>query len=96
MISTVNYAEAISVTTRRGIPVVEVRRQLSRLVLDIVEFGPESAELAGTLIEKTKSHGLSLGDRACLAEAQRRRVPALTADRAWKGLDIGVPIQFIR
>jgi len=96
MISTVNYAETISVTVRRGVPLADVRRQLSRLVLDIVEFGSESAELTGTLIENTKSHGLSLGDRACLAEARRRGVPALTADKAWKDLDIGVTIQFIR
>jgi ribonuclease VapC len=96
MISAVNYAEAVSVLTRRGVPAADVCRQLSRLILDIVEFGSESAEMAGFLIEKTKSSGLSLGDRACLAEASRSKIPALTADQAWHGLDIGVPIQFIR
>ena len=95
-ISAVNYAEVVSVLTARGMPAASVRRQLSRIVLEIVTFGHASAEAAGLLIEKTKPFGLSLGDRACLAEASLAGVPALTADHAWRGLDIGVPIQFIR
>ncbi len=40
--------------------------------------------------------GLSLGDRACLALAMSRAIPALSADRTWIQLDIGVVIQPIR
>lgn len=40
---------------------------------------------------------LSLGDRACLAAAQWLSKPALTADQAWKGLDLdGIEVQLIR
>ena len=45
---------------------------------------------------RTRSAGLSLADRACLALASRLGVPAVTADRAWTTLDVGVEIVCIR
>jgi ribonuclease VapC len=39
---------------------------------------------------------LSLGDRACLALALSRSIPALTADRDWKKLKVGLSIVVIR
>jgi PIN domain nuclease of toxin-antitoxin system len=39
---------------------------------------------------------LSLGDRACLALAQRLNVPALTADHAWTEVRLDVAVQLIR
>lgn len=95
-ISAVSYSEVIAALSMRGVPASVIRKQLSRIALDVVDFGQESAEAAGQLIEKTRRFGLSLGDRACLAEASRLRIPALTADPAWKGVDVGVPIEFIR
>jgi PIN domain nuclease of toxin-antitoxin system len=44
----------------------------------------------------TRAAGLSLGDRACLALARERRIPALTADRAWSHLQLGIEIQTVR
>ena len=46
--------------------------------------------------DKAKALGLSLGDRACLALAQREALPVLTADRNWLKLIIGVEIKVIR
>ena len=37
-----------------------------------------------------------LGDRACLATALRHGRPAITADRAWVTIDVGVTVQLIR
>ncbi len=51
---------------------------------------------AGALHAITSPIGLSLGDRVCLALAERERLPVLTADRAWATLDIGVEIRLIR
>jgi PIN domain nuclease of toxin-antitoxin system len=51
---------------------------------------------AGLLRPLTKSAGLSLGDRACLALARHKNVPVLTTDRAWKDLDIGIVVAVIR
>lgn len=62
----------------------------------IVPFDTDLALRTGALRSATKSLGLSLGDRACLALAQRLGVPALTADRAWSGIKIGVAVEVIR
>jgi PIN domain nuclease of toxin-antitoxin system len=44
----------------------------------------------------SRSAGLSLGDRACLALARRLNLPALTADRQWKDIQVGVEVRLIR
>ena len=44
----------------------------------------------------TRAQGLSLGDRACLALALRLGLPALTTDRAWVELDVGVAVRAAR
>ena len=54
---------------------------------------PRSRATFGAL---TRAHGLSLGDRACLALAQVRGLPVMTADRAWAGLEIGIEIRAVR
>ena len=44
-----------------------------------------------------KSHGLSLGDRACLTLAKQLHATAVTSDRAWRRLpSLGVPIMIFR
>jgi ribonuclease VapC len=44
----------------------------------------------------SRAFGLSLCDRACLALAQSLALPALTADRSWARLDLGIAIEVIR
>ena len=64
--------------------------------IDIVPFDARHALLSGRYRPATRSLGLGLGDRACLATANLQQCPALTADRAWEALDIGVEIVWIR
>jgi PIN domain nuclease of toxin-antitoxin system len=59
-------------------------------------FTTEQAEIAGNLIAQTRSLGLSLGDRACLALALEQNAPVYTADRAWKNLKLAIPVHVIR
>jgi len=66
------------------------------LGVTIVPFGAEDAELAAQLRSSTQILGLSLADRACLALAARTDLPALTADRAWAGLDVGIRVRLFR
>jgi hypothetical protein len=49
-------------------------------------------------VEPIASRGtfLPLGDRACLALARSRALPALTTDRAWRDVDIDVTVEVIR
>ena len=64
--------------------------------MDIVPFDTAHAVLSGSYRPVTRSLGLGLGDRACLATANLLGCPALTADRAWGTLDIGVEVVCIR
>jgi PIN domain nuclease of toxin-antitoxin system len=48
------------------------------------------------LISVTGRHGLSLGDRSCLALAIALKAPVYTTEQAWRNLKVGVPIHVIR
>ncbi|MGB6551513.1 MAG: hypothetical protein WBF24_22115, partial [Xanthobacteraceae bacterium] len=54
------------------------------------------AQRTGALRAETVKRGLSLGDRACLALAEREGVPALTGDRNWVGAVSGIEIRLFR
>lgn len=97
-ISTVNFGEVIGFYARRGVAEAAIRRLLDRLPSTRFEFDEEAAYTAGRLLPLTQAAGLSFGDRACLALAQRMNVKALTADRAWSRIAdaVGVEIELIR
>jgi PIN domain nuclease of toxin-antitoxin system len=69
---------------------------LISVVPTVVGFDVGLARRAGELNAATRHLGLSLGDRACLALAEREGLPALTADRKWARLDIGIAVELIR
>ncbi len=96
VMSTVNLAEVVTSLINKGIPAADARRTAESLEVETVPLDKELALDAGALRETTRSHGLSLGDRACLALASREGLPVLTADRAWESLDIGVEVRLIR
>ena len=100
-ISAVNWAETLSKLAERGQDPDAVTTQLREqglldhgLIIYSVdeELGCYIAKLRTT----TRSLGLSLGDRACLALALKLNLPALTSDRVWESLSIGVEIRVIR
>lgn len=96
LLSAVSLSEVLGRFARDGHDAHLVGRRLSTTGLEVVPFTAEDAALAASLRPKTDPLGLSLGDRACLALALVRGVPALTADRQWAGLDVGVEIRLIR
>lgn len=95
-ISTVNLAEVIGRFVRDGHRADLVAQRIAATTLEIVPFSAREASLAAALLPLANPLGLALGDRACLALALAREAPALTADRAWSSLQIGVPIHLIR
>ena len=95
-ISAVNLSEVLGRFARDGHDPVAVLEQIETTALEIVPFGTEQAPLTAALVPATLPHGLSLGDRACLALAAARGIPALTADRTWARLDVGVDVRLIR
>ena len=68
-ISSVNWSEVIQKALEHKIPVKGLREELESLGLEILPFTAGLAEKTAGLREETRSFGLSLGDRACLALA---------------------------
>ena len=98
-ISSVNWAEVLTRLSRLGRPdAAEVLQAvaLEGIPVEIVPLSRAHAEAAAELDRLTQHAGLSLGDRACLALAAALGVPAITADRAWARLDVGVAVEMIR
>ena len=91
-----NVAEVVTKLSEIGQSEAEIRHSLDEPGADLLPADPELAIATGLLRPLTRHLGLSLGDRACLALAQRLGVPALTADRAWAALQIGVVIAVVR
>jgi len=85
VMSTVNLAETVTKLVERGMPRLDARAALFELKIEYVPFTEAQATLCGELRPATRSRGLSLGDRACLALAIERGLPAMTADAAWLG-----------
>lgn len=96
VMSAVNFSEVVAKLGYDGMTEAAIHESLDSLGLKIVEFDVSLAYQTGFLRPLTKRSGLSLGDRACLALAQHLNLPALTADKAWQGLSLGVTIQIIR
>lgn len=95
-ISLVNVAEVVAKLSELGMPKEVVREALDVLGMETVAFDTAQAYKTGLLRPVTRHIGLSLGDRACLSLAIQLEQPVLTADRAWKSLNLGIDIQVIR
>lgn len=95
-VTTVNLSEVVAKLRDAGMPEEAVRRALGALAITVVDFDEDLAYRAGLLRPSTRGAGLALGDRACLALAQRMGVPALTADRGWTALDIKIDVRLVR
>jgi len=95
-IASVNFSEVVSKLADEGRDASEIQLYLDALGLLIVAFDVELAYQTGFLRPLTRSIGLSFEDRACLALAASLGVPALTCDRVWASLNIGVAVELIR
>lgn len=94
--STVNVAEAYGKLVGVGIAPEDAWEAVTAPIPEIMGFDQEQAKIAGGLIPQTRSLGLSLGDRACVALGVALKAPVYTADRAWKGLRLKIAIHVIR
>jgi ribonuclease VapC len=93
IMSSVNLAEVLSKCADQGMSSADQAALCAALPLEITAFDTALALTSAALRSSTRSQGLSLGDRCCLALAQSRSATALTADHAWSRLrqaDMGV------
>lgn len=98
VISAVNLAELVSKFVDHGVPDEDLPRLIAGLELVVSDHDATLAQETGRLRRATRALGLSLGDRACLALAQRLNATALTSDRPWATLDpaLGLVVECVR
>ena len=100
-LSAVNLAEVLSKLADWGEDPAEAQARMAQVGLlgatvEVLPFTGEDALEVARLRALTRAYGLSFGDRACLALARRLGLPALTAERAWAELDLGIPVEVLR
>ena len=100
IISSVNFSEVITVANRDIFETNEEKSEGLKLLKNtfshILDFDIKQASIAASFDYFTRKHGLSLGDRACIALAKHLNLSVLTADKIWKKLDVGIKINVIR
>jgi PIN domain nuclease of toxin-antitoxin system len=95
-ISAVNWAETMQVLRFRQVADADWFGDLEALGIPVIPFTAAHANAAAELWGTTRDRGLALGDRACLAVALTEHVAAVTADSAWRDLELGIDINFVR
>jgi len=96
-IGAVNLTEAIHKLIHRGSSAEVAKHLLHELELDVVDWSEDLAYRSAEFAMFGRTHGLSLGDRACLALAKHLHATAVTSDRAWREIrGLGVPVLMFR
>jgi ribonuclease VapC len=89
IVGAANLAEVAAKLADKGLTRAEVGEALG-IFHDVRPMSREQALAAGMLRAPTRTLGLSLGDRACLALAMELKASAMTCDGAWAGVDASV------
>lgn len=95
-VSAVNLAEVRSKLVDRGWAEEAVDESLALLDTPVEPFTEMDARQVAFLRGLTRQSGLSIGDRACIALAQRLGAAVMTADRNWAGIGLPVEVELIR
>lgn len=96
LMSTVNWSEVLQKAAQKEVNADSTALDLQSVGLSLIPFDARDAARAAALWPLSKISGLSFGDRACLALADRMRLAVLTAERSWAKVDVGVDIVLIR
>jgi ribonuclease VapC len=96
VMSAVNLAEVITKLIDHGLTAEQAASLSDQLSCEVLDANRRRAGSAGALQTRTRRTGVSLGDRFCLALAEELNLPALTGDRRWNELDLGIQVQLIR
>jgi ribonuclease VapC len=96
LVSSVNYSEVIGKALERGDGFDAALRKLAAMAFIVIAHDEGLARRTGELRPATKRWGLSLGDRACLALAEREGSRVYTLDRSWAKLPLGIEIVVLR
>lgn len=86
VMSCVNVSEVATILFNNEMSIQDFKDSILPLISTIVPFNEEQALMTASLQKKTRSKGLSLGDRACIALGIHLQVPIYTADKIWADL----------
>ena len=95
-LNSVNYCEVISSLVDHGMRLEMAVSVVRDMELILVVFDEHLAVETARLRAATKSLGLSLADRSCIALARHLRLPLYTTDKAWQSVKAGIKINLIR
>ena len=100
-ISAANWAEVLSKLADEGEDPDGLTERLEAegvlgTELEVVPLTDVDARVMAKLRPLTRSAGLSLGDRACIALGLRLGSAVLTTDRGWATLDLGLEVLLAR
>jgi ribonuclease VapC len=96
VISAVNLSEVLYRGWSLGRNAATLPARLGHLGMRVEPFTAEDARIATDIFARDRRRVLSLADRCCLATATRLGLPAVTDDRAWSTLDLGVRVMTFR
>lgn len=96
VLSAGNLAEVLSKLADREVDSTGLPDQLAAAGVAVQPVTERDAELIAEIRRLDAERVLSLGDRCCLALARRLSAVAVTADRAWSGIDLGIEVQQVR
>lgn len=99
--TTVNYCEVLGKLCDKGMPADQAQLVIQDLGLVIVDFDMDLAWRAAKMRKTTVAIGASLGDRACLALAERTGRQAFkpivyTAEQSWAKIAWQFKVALIR
>jgi ribonuclease VapC len=83
LLSAVNHTEVLTKLLDKGLSPSDAATVMTSVELQIVAFDDKQSADAAWLRGVTRTVGLSLGDRACLALARAKKAVVLTADKPW-------------
>ncbi len=95
-ISALNWSEVLQSYEAAGLPLSGRLQQIESLGISVLPFDSRQAELTAGLFTRTRSAGLGVADRACLALALDLDAESVTADRAWAEVDVDIRVRVIR
>lgn len=99
VLSAVNATEVAAKLLAAGLSDADITDGLQSIVRRVLPFDEEQSRIAAAIHARTRMHGLSLADCACLALGRVRQATVYTADRKWVELDLpalGVAVELIR
>lgn len=96
VIPVTTYTEVLTRLLDADMPMDEAEGIMASFGVPTIDVTLPLAKRAAEFRSVTRRHGLSMGDRICLAVAESLGATAVTADRQWGEVDLGIKVLLVR